>query len=192
MRGCDCMSTGSINIYLSKNDRAKVYNYLSSHIVDIYKEMCKNTVHIGYNFAKKLAKNAVDAFYKWDQNSYHRKHDLYNAYQVGIRDGYELIFELGEEFMEYTHHQGNEMVYNVAFVAGSHGGSPHNGRYYWRTYPFQKGPEHWWPTPAPKIIPSPRKRIVDDWNNFVESTYKPAQLKEFRRLLLQVKEKLGV
>jgi len=167
-------------------------NYVYEHIFDIYKEMCSKTVRTAYNYGKNLAKKTIESFYKDYtpfEKSYDRTGDLFNAYDIGIRDGYELVFELGSEFMEHYHHQENDLVYWIAFVNGSHGGFPHNGSMYWRT-PI---PEFsaWYPTPAP-LSTSPRDTIVNKWNIFIENTYKPLQISEFNKILGRIKNELGV
>lgn len=165
-------------------------NYVYEHIIDIYKEICSKTVRVAYNYGKQLVEKTVMGFYKdYDVLSYKRTKDLLNAYDIGIRDGYELVFELGSEFMEHSHHQENDLVYWIAFVNGNHGGFPHKGSIYWRT-PIPEFSE-WYPTPAPLSTP-PRTTIINRWNIFMESTYKPLQLSEFNKILSRIKNELGV
>jgi len=92
--------------------------------------------------------------------------------------------------MEHKHHQENDLVYWVAFENGFHGGFPHNGSMYWRT-PIPEFTE-WYPTPAPFTQPSPKAYILREWEQFAKTTYKQAQLNEFRRLLEETKMRLGV
>lgn len=187
------MASGKCKINMKIDNRTRFLNYLRKHIVDIYYDVCKDTVHIGYNYALKIAKQAVEIFYSEYtplKKGYKRTGDLRNAFQVGIRNGYELVFELGSEFMEHWHHQENDFIYWLTFVNGNHGGFPHAGSMYWRTpIPFFT---RWYSKPAPFTAPSPREYIVSRWNAFVNDKYIPAQIAEFKKKLSEIKDRMEV
>lgn len=193
------MAFASIEVSLSKKDRIRVMNYLINNLDKIWDEFCEKTVHKAYKKAKQIVESTIDLFYKeYDPipNSYERTGDLKNIFQIGIRDGKELIFEYGPEFMEYYHNQGNEFVYVNSFEKGYHGGSfgtDKNGvsvnKPTWRTpIPYYS---LWYAHPAPQST-SPEKRILEKWDLFIDQEYIPYQKEELLKILKNIRKRLGV
>ena len=190
------MANASIEITMSAKEQQIALDYLTSHIDEIYEEMWRNTVHVAYNKAKEIAKDAVDMFYgEWSGHGGGRTEDLYDAYDIGIRNGWQLIFEIGSDMMGGYHHQGAEFVYENSFVRGYHGGSAGTDRNNETVdSPHFRIPAPQfttWGSKAPRGTRI-RDRIVGRWNIFNESKFKPLQYKELVRLLSLVRERLGV
>ena len=81
----------------------------------------------GKIFKREMQINAdhiIDYFYNdyTPQSGYDRKGDLYNAYEIyGEPDDWNVVH--GSEFMKFSHHQSNEIIYNNVYKQGYHGGS---------------------------------------------------------------------
>lgn len=190
------MAEATYTITMSRKDQTLVYRYLMQHINEIVDGVWRATVRTGYNKAKFIAKNAVDFFYRYPKKSYHRTFDLYNAYDIGIKNGCYLSIKLGPELMKHYHHQGNDFVYENSFVKGYHGGSfgiDRNGEIaatpYWRTpAPFFS---EWYKYPAPKSS-SIRNNIIEQLDSYNKNTFIPLQKQELEKILIEVRDKLGV
>lgn len=191
------MAQATFTIEYTRKDRERVANYLYKHAMDIIMEVGRRVAPIGYKYALKTCQSAVDAFYgEFGQNSYHRTNDLHNAYDVGIRGGWDLRIQLGADLMEHYHHQGNDFVYENSFVGGFHGGSAGTDKRgetaavpYWRTPAPQF--TFWYPSPAPRGT-SPYKTIVNKLRIYDQNVYTPLYLKELGSILNDIRERLGV
>lgn len=107
---------------------AKLYGALSeflSMILETKQGFSQDDDEIEFQL-NKIGETAVRDWYNdYSQRFYRRTEDLFNAYKVTI-DYQEHIrnFEMGSEFMEYAHHQENDLIYWISFVNGIHGGFP--------------------------------------------------------------------
>lgn len=110
----------------AEENKSDVINNLIANASEIIRQVNSRLAHEQYINAKRIADNAIDEFYAGytpHPKSYGRRLDLYNAYDIGIRNGEDFIFQVGPDLMKYYHHQGNEFVYENSFVRGFHGGS---------------------------------------------------------------------
>lgn len=194
------MANARIEITMSQKDQEKFAKYCLAHFNEIYEEMWRRTAPLAYDAAKSITDYAVDRWYGgYSPHSYQRKMDLMNAFDFGIRNGYEFNFELGSEFMKYYHHQGNEFVYVNSFEHGFHGGSfggaDENGLEVGASGPRWRRPKgffcYWWNRTAPRTTP-PRDIIIAEWDNFVDTVLIPKQKKIFAEILDKIRSKLGV
>lgn len=115
-----------------------------------------------------IRRTAVDEFYdsyKGGPYVYNRNEDLKNAFKITVTDD-EWRIDASPEFMQYEHNQGNAFVYNLTMKLGIHGGSPHNGDYYWRT-PVPQFTE-WYPTPAVRGPEDTEGRILEEADVFIK------------------------
>lgn len=190
------MAEASVEITMSAKDQQICYDYLMTHIGEIMRQVRESTVRQAYNKVKSICKDAVDAFYsEGNTNEGGRTGDLYNAYDIGISDGQYLSLELGPDLMDGKHHQGAEFVYENSFVRGYHGGSAGTDRNDETVdtphFRVPGGKWTYWGEPAPRSS-SIRNRIVGRCKIYNEKTLIPLQMKEFEKLLIQVRERLGV
>lgn len=192
------MAEGSITINMSLKNKQRLANYISEHAMDIIMEVGSRTAPKGYDYISSVCKSAVDTFYKEYPAKYNRKHDLHNAYDVGIRDGWDLFVSFGSDLMKYSHHQSNEFIYVNSFEKGYHGGSFGVDKFgdiaavpYWRTPPGMF--THWYPAgfPAPRSV-SPYKTITNKIGIYDRNVYTPMWLKEYTSVLSQIRKRLGV
>lgn len=144
-----------------------------------------------YKKAKSICMEAVDAYYaSYSPHLYNRTESLYDAYDIGIRNGTELVFLVGADLMSGSHRVSNEYIYNTMFEEGWHGGAksgdghPNPGTPYWRTPSsprnmyFEEIDEvlyvHswalWYKSPAPKSE-SPFDTIVSQWNGYLDGEF---------------------
>ena len=104
---------------------AKVITECSQMLSNAEREFTFNDDEIEFEL-NKIGETAVRNWYNsYSPRFYRRTEDLFNAYKVTI-DYQEHIrnFEMGSEFMEYAHHQENDLIYWISFVNGIHGGFP--------------------------------------------------------------------
>lgn len=104
---------------------AKVITECSQMLSNAEREFAFNDDEIEFEL-NKIGETAVRNWYNsYSPRFYRRTEDLFNAYKVTI-DYQEHIrnFEMGSEFMEYAHHQENDLIYWISFVNGIHGGFP--------------------------------------------------------------------
>lgn len=161
--------------------------YLLKHIDKLVNEAMTEIAWNKYRKASLICEKAIDRFYQeYSPMVYNRKHDLYNAYNLSVKDG-EFIFELGSEFMKKKHRVNNEYIYEKMFKDGWHGGAhdgpyhPDPGKNYWRT-PHEDDEEYgieaysyWWAKPAVRST-SPYDSIVNQWNLYMSKEGKNMEL----------------
>lgn len=170
---------------------------------EIAEEVNRRTVKDAYNKAQSICKSAVDSFYnEYTPHLYNRKKSLYDAYDIGIRNGSQLVFTLGHELMNASHRVSSEYIYDTMFKEGWHGGAdkgdghPSPGKHYWRTPPtarmmyVEKYDEtyyvrpwaFWFNRPAPRGT-APYETIKRRWNMFIDGEYKQKQIKVLREII---------
>lgn len=113
--------------------------------------------HEQYLKAKQICNVAITNWYNaYTPLAYRRNFGLFDGFDVGIRNGEVLIFEIGPENMTGYYHQGSEYVFEIAFMQGFHGGP------IWRTpIPFFTQPL----CPAEQSE-SPYSQIKREWDNY--------------------------
>lgn len=150
--------------------------------------------------AKKICKRAIDSYYQnyrpgeyntsKDRHPYRRHYSLYDAVNLGIRNGNTFIFELGSEFMPKNHRVDKtnpDYIYNRMFIQGWHGGAdkgkagqpphPNPGELYWKIHPEFI---YWWNRPARKMYPlSPYEIIKQRWEKYLKDQYPVIRKKAF-------------
>ena len=156
---------------------------LRNMVINAYSEMYKIANMIIEKYTKEtkeyfeyIAETAVDDFYAgYSPNLYERQGDLKNAYKVVVNKNEWAIY-FGPEFMKNQHHQSNEIVYNVAFEYGYHGGSGITVNDvkapWWRT------PHPWYPEwlgPAQGEGISPKEAILELYNTYMDNIEKKMQ-----------------
>ena len=116
------------------------------------------------NHLEVIAESAVGDFYSdYDPWMYVRNEDLYNAYKIAVNDDkWEIL--LGPEFMKSKHNQDNKYVYWLTMVAGMHGGFPHAGDFYTRTWPYF----YTWYDTAARGPEDTEGRIIDESNEYLD------------------------
>lgn len=174
------MAKAKLKVETQVNYEKRFFDYLEKNYKKIFREIMRELLPIAYDEADRITTEAVNAFYEdFTPNKYHRKEDLKNAFDFGISDGWNFKFALGSDFMKYKHHQSNDLVYDIAFEHGYHGGSwgiDKNGEIaavpYWRTP--APGFTHWYPPgyPAPQSA-APRDYIIREWNSFARNVFRP-------------------
>lgn len=163
------------------------YNRAIEKYPKIESRITKKYDRLTYDGLKQIADNAIDDFYNsYDggPHVYRRKKDLYNAYQITSKDG-ERYIDVDSQYMKKSHNQDNDLIYNVTMKVGAHGGSPHNGDYYWR-WPSPReaarlGVEpysEWFDTPAKRGPSDTEGRILSESQEYVENMFDEEQ-KEF-------------
>lgn len=193
------MSQAQISIEYTRNDKQRIARYLMANAENIITEVGARTASIGYKYIQRICKNTVESFYNdFSPNSYGRKEDLKNAFDIGIHDGWQLVIEFGSDLMQFDHHQSNEFVYVNSFIHGYHGGSfgtDKSGET--RDDPYWRMPGRlftsWYPVddPAPRST-SPYKTINNKIDIYDDNTFRPLQIKELTSILSDIRKKLGV
>ena len=121
----------SVEVAYSIDNRAqyaKLYGALSeflSMILEAKQGFSQDDDEIEFQL-NKIGETAVRDWYNdYSPRFYRRTEDLFNAYKVTVdHQEHTRDFEVGSEFMEYAHHQDNDLIYQIAFVNGIHGGFP--------------------------------------------------------------------
>lgn len=173
-----------------KKDIAKTKNNANKVLYEAYADDIKG-----------LLDQAVQEFYDsyTPHSGYKRKKDLFNAYEVSVKNGY-LSIKTGAQFMKKRHRADNDYIYNMAFVSGWHGGAPYindledsvwgvphpnpanyyggddpidGGDLYWRTpmKPKEIRYSNWYHEPAAKSF-SPLERIKELLSDYEKYGYK--------------------
>lgn len=135
----------------TRNKEDKLIEELNSDLDYI----CRTVIDDFYSDYMPNKRTGVDPVY------YNRTYDLYNVYKINVDlDKWEV--EFSPSFMHFNHHQGNDYVYEIAFVQGYHGGSYGKDTPIPRT-PYYRGPypEYTnWTTPAKRSL-SPKEQMED-------------------------------
>lgn len=171
-------TTIKVDIQESKN---QLFNFIKKNAEKMAFEINSKLAKIQYDKAKEICKEAVDSFYlDYNPNSYVRKYNLYDAYDIGIKNGEVFIFEVGDDLMINAHyHQPIDYVYDITFKQGYHGGI---NLFY---PPFYKGQKPM--SLSPHMEKSPYKLILEKWNNYLITDYEI----EKRKIVNNVCEKFA-
>ena len=163
----------------NKNSLKKLYRLLLNGIRDTKKLETRINNHFDKKAKKDLeqiARLAIDQFYESYNPIYYRRYgDLYNAYKAKAdRESWEILYD--DSYMQFSHHQDNEIVFHNTFELGFHGGSwgkdtdfsnPH-----WRT-PYLYYTE-WWDDEAAHSVP-PIEIIEKEYEEYMQKTPKEMQ-----------------
>lgn len=141
-------------------------------IIDYYPKKAE------YELKKCAYAVIVEWYSKYNPKRYVRQGDLLHTFKIyKNKDGELWSVEFGPEFMEYTHHQENDFIYENSFIQGYHGGSISEDAGIdiprWRTpVPYYK----YWYSEAPQSF-SPYEKIIDEMQSVSDSLDKEIQAK---------------
>lgn len=165
--------------YMIRDELLNKYKKKTEEYFEYIAESAVDDFYGGYNpgssYVKKVKMGKNKKGIKRQKHAYDRTGDLYNAYKVVVNDDEWAIY-FGPEFMQHNHHQSNEIIYNVAFEYGYHGGSGQtvsdSKAPWWRTpYPFYPN----WLAPAVGEGISPKEAIEELYNTYMDNIEKIMQ-----------------
>lgn len=171
----------------------RLIKYTKDHLDDATDELMRKYYKVIEEDFEYIARSAIDHFYEgYDPNLYGRTMNLYNAYKVVVNDKeWAIYFE--PEFLGNPYHQSSNIVFNVAFEHGYHGGSgktvSESKEPWWRTPPMYKS----WLGPAVGEAVSPREEIETKKDEYMEKIGGKIQAdfdKMANRLLDPIEEQL--
>lgn len=143
----------------------RVLRGVLNHAIQAREKMLKTKERLYKKYDKivfkelnRMARSAIKEFYSSIHGTgkpwrYRRKGDLYNTYNINIKNGIWKI-RMGAEYMKKDHKVSNDYIYWQTMNRGSHGGAYREeyDDFFWRT-PHPDYTE-WWDTPTEKYIPS--------------------------------------
>lgn len=165
----------------------------------ITNELNRRLARAAYRRIKEICLESVREYYaSYHPHMYNRRKSLYNAYDIGIRNGDTLLFELGPDLMTEWHRVSSDYIYEVMFKEGWHGGArdsnrddrkdfakhPNPGTPYWRMPPTPRMMyideidelhyvgrwKFWYPQPAVRSA-APYDMITNKWNKYLDGEY---------------------